>query len=91
MVIPMVNIKLRVGPKGQIVIPKVFRKAYGIKEGGEVIVEPTEEGLIIKRKKASEELLKELLEWKKTVGGIPGKLGDLKSVDLEDEFNEDIP
>ncbi|MBP1912905.1 AbrB/MazE/SpoVT family DNA-binding domain-containing protein [Thermococcus stetteri] len=33
MVIPMVSIRLKVGPKGQIVIPKVFREAYGIKEG----------------------------------------------------------
>ncbi len=40
----MVSIRLKVGPKGQIVIPKVFREAYGIKEGGEVIVEPTDRG-----------------------------------------------
>jgi len=45
-VIPLVSIRLKVGPKGQIVIPKVFREAYGIKEGGEVIVEPTDKGLI---------------------------------------------
>ncbi len=87
----MVSIRLKVGPKGQIVIPKVFRDAYGIKKGGEVIIEPTEEGLIIKRKKTPEELINELLEWKKNVEGIPGKPGDLRSIDLEDEFDEDIP
>ena len=42
----MVSIRIRVGPKGQVVIPKVFRDAYGIKEGGEVVIIPTEEGLI---------------------------------------------
>jgi len=30
----LVSIRLKVGPKGQIVIPKVFREAYGINEGG---------------------------------------------------------
>lgn len=86
----MVSIRLKVGPKGQIVIPKVFREAYGIKEGGEIIIEPTDKGLMIKRKKTPDELVKELLEWKRKVEGVPGKLGDLRGIDLEDEFDEDI-
>ncbi|ASJ17561.1 transcriptional regulator [Thermococcus chitonophagus] len=86
----MVSIRLKVGPKGQIVIPKVFREAYGIEEGGEVVVIPTKEGLLIKRKKSPEELIKELREWKKRVEGIPAKLGDLKDIDLEVEFDEDL-
>ena len=89
MVIPVVSIRLKVGPKGQIVIPKVFREAYGIKEGGEVIVEPTERGLVIMPKKSKEELIGELLEWKrKKARGKPAKLGELKGVSLEDEFDE---
>ncbi|AMQ17685.1 AbrB family transcriptional regulator [Thermococcus peptonophilus] len=85
----MVSIRLKVGPKGQIVIPKVFREAYGIKEGGEVIVEPTDRGLVIMPKKSKEELIKELLEWKyKRAKGKPAKLGELKGVSLEDEFDE---
>lgn len=89
MVIPVVSIRLKVGPKGQIVIPKVFREAYGIKEGGEVIVEPTDRGLMIMPKKSKEELIKELLEWKhKRAKGKPAKLGELKGVSLEDEFDE---
>ncbi|WP_297466310.1 AbrB/MazE/SpoVT family DNA-binding domain-containing protein [Thermococcus sp.] len=87
--IPVVSIRLKVGPKGQIVIPKVFREAYGIKEGGEVIVEPTEKGLIILPKKSREDLIRELLEWKrKNATGKPAKLGELKNVSLEDEFDE---
>ncbi|WP_240703182.1 AbrB/MazE/SpoVT family DNA-binding domain-containing protein [Thermococcus indicus] len=87
--IPLVSIRLKVGPKGQIVIPKVFREAYGIKEGGEVIVEPTERGLIIMPKKSKEKLIEELLEWKhKRAKGKPAKLGELKGISLEDEFDE---
>ncbi len=89
----MVSIKIKVGPKGQIVIPKVFRDAYGIKEGGEVIVIPTEEGLIIKRKKSIEEIMEILKEYRKkrrNIGAI-GKLGELADFDLEEEFDENIP
>lgn len=87
----MVSIRLKVGPKGQIVIPKVFREAYGIKEGGgEVIVEPKEDGLVIRRVPDTEELLKKLREYhKKRKGAKPAKLGgELKGVSLEDEFDE---
>lgn len=89
MVIPLVSIRLKVGPKGQIVIPKVFREAYGIKEGGEVTVEPTDRGLVIMPKKNREELVRELLEWKrKKAVGKPARLGELKGISLEDEFDE---
>ncbi|NJF24086.1 AbrB/MazE/SpoVT family DNA-binding domain-containing protein [Thermococcus sp. Bubb.Bath] len=85
----MVSIRLKVGPKGQIVIPKVFREAYGIREGGEVIVEPTDNGLIIMPQKSKEDLIRELLEWKrKRAKGKPAKLGELKGISLEDEFDE---
>ncbi|WCN28969.1 AbrB/MazE/SpoVT family DNA-binding domain-containing protein [Thermococcus kodakarensis] len=87
--IPVVSIRLKVGPKGQIVIPKVFREAYGIKEGGEVIVEPREDALVIRRVPDTEELLKKLREYhKKRKGAKPAKLGELKGVSLEDEFDE---
>jgi len=89
----MVSIKVKVGPKGQIVIPKVFRDAYGIKEGGEVIVIPTEDGLIIKRKKSVEEIVKALKEYRERRKriGVAGRLGDLADFDLEEEFDEDFP
>ncbi len=43
-------------------------------------------GLIIKGSKDLEELFKEIVEWKKKARGLPAKLGDLVSVDLEEEF-----
>ncbi|CAD55688.1 AbrB/MazE/SpoVT family DNA-binding domain-containing protein [Pyrococcus abyssi] len=93
MVTSVVSIRLKVGPKGQIVIPKVFREAYGIKEGGEVIIEPTDKGLVIKAPLDVKTLMEKLKERRKNMKGvgIQAKLGDLKDVDLEDEFNEDIP
>jgi len=93
MVVLMVNIKLKVGPKGQIVIPKVFRDAYGIKEGREVIIEPTDKGLVIKAPADVKTLMEKLKERRKMMKGvgIQAKPGDLRSIDLEDEFDEDIP
>ena len=45
---PVVKLRIKVGPKGQIIIPKVLREAYGIKEGGYVIIEPEDDKLIIR-------------------------------------------
>ncbi|AEH25530.1 Transcription regulator, SpoVT/AbrB family [Pyrococcus yayanosii CH1] len=89
----MVSIRLKVGPKGQIVIPKVFREAYGIKEGKEVIIEPTERGLVIRAPVDAEKLMEKLRERRKRMKGrgVRAKLGDLRSVDLEDEFDEGVP
>ncbi len=88
----MVSIRVKVGLKGQVVIPKVFREAYGIKEGGEVIIIPTEEGLIIKGGRSTEEIMNILKEHRerRRRQGLVGRLGDLADFDLEDEFNEDI-
>ncbi len=88
----MVSIKVRVGPKGQIVIPKVFREAYGIREGGEVIIIPVEDGLIIRRRKSAEEIMEVLRKYResrKRTGAI-GKIGELAEIDLEEEFDESI-
>jgi len=42
--------KVKVSPKGQIVIPKEFRNKFGIKRGEEVVVEELEEGVLVMRK-----------------------------------------
>ena len=80
-------VKVRVGDKGQVVIPKVFRKAYGIREGDEVILIPYEEGLRLRRRDDPDKVCDEILAWKRKVAGRPAKLGDLRSMDLEDELN----
>ena len=45
----MVELKVRLGAKGQIVIPKIFREAYKMYPEQEVIIKETEEGVVIKK------------------------------------------
>ena len=40
--------RVKVSSKGQVVIPKPLRDAYGIHEGGEVLMIPVEEGILVK-------------------------------------------
>ncbi len=35
----LMRVKRRIGPKGQVVIPKKFREALGLRSGVEVVVE----------------------------------------------------
>jgi len=42
--------KVKVSPKGQIVIPKEFRDKFGIKEGEEVLVEESKKGVLVMKK-----------------------------------------
>ncbi len=82
----MVRIRVKVGPKGQIVIPKVFREAYRIREGGYVIVEPRDDGLLIRGVEDPEKVIEWIRERRKKVKSLLGRLGDLSTVDLEEEF-----
>ncbi len=86
----MVRFKVKVGPKGQIVIPKFFRDAYGIKEGGVVIIEPKEAGMLIKNIKDPDETARWILDRKKKIEGKKAKIGELADIDLEEEFDEDF-
>lgn len=47
----MVRISLRLGPKGQLVIPKVFRDEYNLQPGDTVIVKEEDHQLIIEKPK----------------------------------------
>jgi len=87
-VILLVRIRVKVGPKGQIVIPKIFREAYRIKEGGYVILEPAEGELKLRGIEDPKEVLKWIKERRRRLGGREARLGDLARVDLEEEFEE---
>jgi len=52
----MVEVETKVGPKGQILIPKILREEYNILPGDEVIIKETDEGILIE--KSSEEPIK---------------------------------
>ncbi len=43
----MVQLRVRLGPKGQVVIPKIFRNEFKLYQGEEVILEEEENGILI--------------------------------------------
>ncbi len=91
MVLLMVKLKVKVGPKGQIVIPKLLRETYGIKEGGYVIIEPLDDKLVIRSIEDPQETLQWIRERRRRLKGKIARLGELKEIDLEEEFdNEDF-
>lgn len=46
----------RVGPKGQVVIPKQMRDALGIEPGDDVVFEQGEDGVVVRRALPLEEI-----------------------------------
>jgi AbrB family looped-hinge helix DNA binding protein len=72
------TIKLRsatVSSKGQITLPKEFRDGYHLKEGEEVIMLPTDDGILIKHRKTP---LRGLLSGKIDINGFEEDLKDLR-------------
>jgi AbrB family looped-hinge helix DNA binding protein len=55
----MVKLRLKVGPKGQIIIPKILREKYGIRENDYVFIELRDNELVITRAQT----IDETLEW----------------------------
>ena len=47
----ILKMKMKVGPKGQVVIPKEMRKEKNILPGDEVLLELSEEGILIEKSK----------------------------------------
>ena len=45
----MIKQQMKIGPKGQVVIPKVFRKSLGITTGSNVVFELKKEGILIEK------------------------------------------
>jgi len=84
----MVELKLKVEPKGQILIPKIIRGRYGIVPGGYVIVKLGEDGIILSGRPSIQELFKKLEEHRRKIKsmGVKAKLGDLRGIYLEMEF-----
>ena len=87
----MVELRIKVGPKGQILIPKVFRDRYGLREGDVVAIEPEEDGVLIRGRPSPQETEREIethLSELKAKGIKGPRLGELKKVYLEMEFEE---
>ena len=74
--------KMRIGPKGQVVIPKMFRDDIGLKPGEEVIVDYTGKNIVIR--KSSSDIVKIAEDIAKS--GVKSKVsaGSLKRLDYAD-------
>ncbi|MEM1569768.1 MAG: AbrB/MazE/SpoVT family DNA-binding domain-containing protein [Thermoproteota archaeon] len=87
----MVELRVKVGNKGQIFIPKMLRNRYGIQEGGHVVIEPAPEGLLIRGRPSPDEIMDRLerhVEKLREIRALSLKLGELKKAYLEMEFEE---
>lgn len=64
----MIREEMKIGPKGQVVIPKVFRKSLGLHPGTKVVFTLREEGLLLKKpRKDVIKVFKEIAESGKSV------------------------
>jgi len=77
----MVKLKVRVGPKGQIVIPKIIREKLGIEAGNSLLIDE-KEGKIVIEKSDVDELIKWLRSSRKRIAR------DVYKFSLEDELGE---
>ncbi len=86
------TLKLKVGRKGYIIIPKTIREAAGIEEGDEVIA-TLNDGIVLKpvRRMESSSLKAAIKRQKKSIFSIKGALtpppGEASKYSLEDEFD----
>ena len=90
----MVELKLKVGEKGQILIPKVLRDKYGVKEGAFVLLEPRDDGLLVRGRPPPAAVLNRLAQHvsKLRRSGVTGpKRGELSATYLELEFAQETP
>jgi AbrB family looped-hinge helix DNA binding protein len=89
-------LRLKVGRKGYVILPKAIREAVGIEEGDEVLVE-VGDGIILRpvRSRVDADKLRDafkrhLENLKKIEGRREPKPGELARSYLEEEFNKSI-
>jgi AbrB family looped-hinge helix DNA binding protein len=89
----MVEPKVKIGPKGQVLIPKVIRERYGIKEGGTVIIELRPEGILLRGRPSPREVLEYLRQREerlRVLGAREPQPGELAAASLDEEFDEGV-
>lgn len=79
----MVRVKVKVGEKGQIVIPKMLREMLGIEPKKFVTIELQEDRAVILRRST-----KELVEWLEINRKPVAR--DVSRYSLENEFDENL-
>jgi len=80
----MVKLRLRVGPKGQIVLPQFIREKLGIKSRNFVVVDFGDDYLSIKREFSAEEIISWLKDTRKPIAK------DVSKISIEDELLEGL-
>ncbi len=88
------TLKLRVGRKGYIILPKAVREAVGIREGDEVIVEirdgivikPTKRVNLIELREALRRHVEKLRKIRDRVEPKPGEVGEIDLEEVEFEY-----
>lgn len=86
------TLKLKVGRKGYVILPKAVREAVGIDEGDEVVVE-IRDGIVLKPAKRGDvsKLTEALRRHAEVLRGVVGRRepapGELARVSLEEEFS----
>ncbi len=73
----------KVGPKGQVVLPKAMRDAHGIQPGDEVRFDEAGDGIVVRRAKSRAEI----------VAGLMGSLRDSRLdlvAELEAEHRREV-
>jgi len=81
----MVSLRLKVGPKGQVVIPKVVREKLRIRPKGYVVVEFEENELKLR----GEPDIEDLIAWLKATRRPVAK--NVSTLSLEEEVLEALP
>jgi len=86
-------LRLRVGRKGYIILPKAIRETVGVDEGDEVVVEVRGDSIVLRPIRRSVDVgelrgfLRRHVELLRGVRGrVELRLGELASVSLEEEF-----
>ncbi|MBI2565029.1 AbrB/MazE/SpoVT family DNA-binding domain-containing protein [Candidatus Woesearchaeota archaeon] len=87
----MVIVSTKMGPKGQILIPKIFREEYGFIPGEELQLIDTSEGLFVKKETydiiaSMKEIAKKAKAKKVNVDKID--LHKIYESELEERFND---
>jgi len=80
----MVRLRLRVGPKGQIVLPQFIREKLGIRPKSFIVVDFGDEYLSIKREFGAEEVVSWLKDTRRPIAK------DVSKISIEDEVLEGI-
>ena len=83
LVILMVRVKVKVGAKGQIVIPKMLRELLGMETRKYVTIEMQEDKAVILRRNT-----KELVEWLEVNRKPVAR--DVSRYSLENEFDKSL-